>query len=468
MPPCLRGCGLQLGVMKSYSTSMTRTSNNSSSSTLSESSNSPIFICTRKPRTKRKRLNQKYNEAAALLSIAYPDIFSSENLISSLKFSSTDVHSSFFDESSELLLPLRAIDKSEFLLQQDLPAVQASGYGRPSFQTEPKPCQSPGEVEIQSNPMEFSSGDYQEELDAGSILDEEMEEGIIDAIMEGHTSAANPDAAVDEPYSIGIATAGFGWKIGSGFEFGRSMNVNNALRNVRGVKNRWDSSFLTVDMVEISPKLRKSALIDSSEKKKRRKKKNAEKSKEEPKHCSNEVSPPGTAKLELLLKLDYDGILRAWSGQGSPFSSEGTDSDEQGMDATARLAQIDLFPEAGGVREASVQRYKEKRQTRLYSKKIRYEVRKVNADQRPRMKVYIPLAIPSASLESQINASWFAGKARGKRWSTLVPEGRHHGQDTAGWLYDVLLARDGKHLHSRPIGQLLQENHYAVFEKDYT
>ncbi|KAK4782740.1 hypothetical protein SAY86_007114 [Trapa natans] len=338
MPPCLRGCGLQLGVMKSYSTSMTRTSNNSSSSTLSESSNSPIFICTRKPRTKRKRLNQKYNEAAALLSIAYPDIFSSENLISSLKFSSTDVHSSFFDESSELLLPLRAIDKSEFLLQQDLPAVQASGYGRPSFQTEPKPCQSPGEVEIQSNPMEFSSGDYQEELDAGSILDEEME-GIIDAIMEGHTSAANPDAAVDEPYSIGIAAAGFGWKIGSGFEFGRSMNVNNALRNVRGVKNRWDSSFLTVDMIEISPKLRKSALIDSSEKKKRRKKKNAEKSKEEPKHCSNEVSPPGTAKLELLLKLDYDGILRAWSGQGSPFSGEGTDSDEQGMDATVRTLQ---------------------------------------------------------------------------------------------------------------------------------
>jgi hypothetical protein len=54
----------------------------------------------------------------------------------------------------------------------------------------------------------------------------------------------------------------------------------------------------------------------------------------------------------------------------------------------AKLAGIDLFPEngAGGVREARVLRYREKRRTRLFSKKIRYQVRKVNADCRPRMK----------------------------------------------------------------------------------
>lgn len=43
----------------------------------------------------------------------------------------------------------------------------------------------------------------------------------------------------------------------------------------------------------------------------------------------------------------------------------------------------------GGVdegREARVLRYKEKRRTRLFSKKIRYEVRKLNAEKRPRMK----------------------------------------------------------------------------------
>ncbi|KAF9665841.1 hypothetical protein SADUNF_Sadunf16G0165900 [Salix dunnii] len=37
-------------------------------------------------------------------------------------------------------------------------------------------------------------------------------------------------------------------------------------------------------------------------------------------------------------------------------------------------------------REASVLRYKEKRQTRLFSKKIRYQVRKLNAEKRPRLK----------------------------------------------------------------------------------
>lgn len=88
-----------------------------------------------------------------------------------------------------------------------------------------------------------------------------------------------------------------------------------------------------------------------------------------------------------LLKLNYDEVLNAWSDRGSPFSEEITGSEISGSDALqARLAQIDLFGETGALREACVQRYKEKRQARLFSKKIRYEVRKVNADQRPRMK----------------------------------------------------------------------------------
>jgi hypothetical protein len=43
--------------------------------------------------------------------------------------------------------------------------------------------------------------------------------------------------------------------------------------------------------------------------------------------------------------------------------------------------------QSGGHREAKVLRYKEKRANRLFSKKIRYEVRKLNAERRPRMKV---------------------------------------------------------------------------------
>jgi hypothetical protein len=87
-----------------------------------------------------------------------------------------------------------------------------------------------------------------------------------------------------------------------------------------------------------------------------------------------------------LLKLDYDGVLEAWSGKESPFSDEILGSDADGVDFHVRLGEIDLFGESG-MREASVLRYKEKRRNRLFSKKIRYQVRKLNADQRPRMKV---------------------------------------------------------------------------------
>jgi hypothetical protein len=43
----------------------------------------------------------------------------------------------------------------------------------------------------------------------------------------------------------------------------------------------------------------------------------------------------------------------------------------------------------GGEREARVLRYKEKRRTRFFCKTVRYEVRKLNAERRPRMKVKI-------------------------------------------------------------------------------
>ena len=45
-----------------------------------------------------------------------------------------------------------------------------------------------------------------------------------------------------------------------------------------------------------------------------------------------------------------------------------------------------LVGNGDGGREARVSRYREKRRTRLFAKKIRYEVRKLNAEKRPRMK----------------------------------------------------------------------------------
>lgn len=73
------------------------------------------------------------------------------------------------------------------------------------------------------------------------------------------------------------------------------------------------------------------------------------------------------------LQLNYDDIVTAWADRGEPW-----------------VHPDGLVPSSGeddAGREARVLRYKEKRRNRLFSKTIRYEVRKVNAERRPRMKV---------------------------------------------------------------------------------
>ncbi|XVF19031.1 hypothetical protein REPUB_Repub11eG0075500 [Reevesia pubescens] len=245
---------------------------------------------------------------------------------------------------------------------------------------------------------EFST-EFQEDFDAESILDEEIEEGI-DSIMGNHsvnqqdtldksngTSQGAPQISqlnqipgswYGNPMAMGL---GFGGK----FELGLGFGLRRGVRALRHVDegNWWN--FPTVDVLQISPKTNtKAAATTSSSRGEKKKKKKVEKpivvveakSSETPKENPN--PNPG-----LQLKLNYQEVVNAWSDRGSPFSEE---SEVPGHDIYARLAQIDLFSEVGGEREASVLRYKEKRRTRLFSKKIRYQVRKVNADRRPRMK----------------------------------------------------------------------------------
>ncbi|GAB2280069.1 hypothetical protein Dimus_014707 [Dionaea muscipula] len=116
-------------------------------------------------------------------------------------------------------------------------------------------------------------------------------------------------------------------------------------------------------------------------------------------------------KRKILLSLDYEAVSAAWNSRGSPWM--------YGLRRTLITSLDDCWPRclvsqdsglppnnyhafgehmmgsglvgqttaAGdGGREARVSRYREKRRTRLFSKKIRYEVRKLNAEKRPRMK----------------------------------------------------------------------------------
>lgn len=407
-----RTYALDLEIIKSpsHSTGTSHTSS-SPSSTLSEASNSPLAISTRKARTPRKRPNQTYNEAAALLSTACPNIFSTKHLTNLNKFTTKppdhrrhhqqqEPNQQFFDESSELLLPFRVIDDSGFLLHQPI-------LDKPRFPLEPKvtkfcenklSCQNSGEVDFQGanhNPMEVQiSSEFDEDFDAESIiLDEEFEEGI-DSIMGNLSVKKDAIESDDGPGQVHNSNCWYGNPMGIGFggklELGFGMRSGmKALRQV-DEGNWWN---FPIDVLQISPKFNNSSGTGNSNRKgssaKRKKKVEKEKQVAESKVSelpAKEESPiPKANSGELLLKLQYDDVLNAWSDKGSPFLDESLAPDGQGNDVSARLAQIDLFSD-GGLREASVLRYKEKRRTRLFSKKIRYQVRKVNADRRPRMK----------------------------------------------------------------------------------
>ncbi|CAN6717516.1 unnamed protein product [Malus baccata var. baccata] len=105
-------------------------------------------------------------------------------------------------------------------------------------------------------------------------------------------------------------------------------------------------------------------------------------------------------RKKICLRLDYETVITAWASQGSPWTN-GTRPELNPEDGW--LDCMGMWPTeihqphgdtAGCVsgrgddrgREARVSRYREKRRTRLFSKKIRYEVRKLNAEKRPRMK----------------------------------------------------------------------------------
>ncbi|KAL2500128.1 CCT motif family protein [Abeliophyllum distichum] len=120
---------------------------------------------------------------------------------------------------------------------------------------------------------------------------------------------------------------------------------------------------------------------------------------------------PSAKTQRLSLKLDYQDILNAWSDKGPLYIHAETPqtvpdiNDEflahetsHGVSWGCNGGSWTVPEMAGGIgvkkeeemklgqREASVLRYKEKRQNRLFAKKIRYQVRKLNAEKRPRVK----------------------------------------------------------------------------------
>ncbi|KAG6386593.1 hypothetical protein SASPL_151761 [Salvia splendens] len=348
MSSCLSGRAyrLNLDLIKSPTTTFsTSNSSSSPSSTLSESSNSPLSIFSRKPRTPRKRPNQTYNEAAAILSTAYPKLFPAKNIPKPPFKLANNARANFLSEPPDLLIPLPPPEPAKF----------------------DKTCRSPGEVTSSRGDFQGNCDEFGEDFDAESILDEEIEEGI-DSIM-GNLAAEEGGAAVE--FAVSGGGYCYGFPVGMGFDFGYGM-IMRAMRNGDG-RERWSSP--TVNVVDITAAAgEKKAAAGKKKQKKKREESAAENS--------------GGAVGRLGLNLNYDDVLSAWSENGSPFSGDAAAAEGGGKDVQERLGEIDLFPENGApARGAIVLRYKEKRRTRLFSKKIRYQVRKANADQRPRIKV---------------------------------------------------------------------------------
>nr|GEU83092.1 zinc finger protein CONSTANS-LIKE 16-like [Tanacetum cinerariifolium] len=93
-------------------------------------------------------------------------------------------------------------------------------------------------------------------------------------------------------------------------------------------------------------------------------------------------------KIKKMLKLDYEGIIGAWDDDRSPWISGDRpelDRNDCWLDCMGGCGKMEHYHcgdmgmmmwnsnRLDGGREARVSRYKEKRRTRLFSKKIRYE-----------------------------------------------------------------------------------------------
>ncbi|CAN6271406.1 unnamed protein product [Urochloa humidicola] len=440
-----------------------RPAHSSPSSTLSESS-SATSVSLKRARAPRKRPNQAYNEAAALLASIHPSVFpvkkspktapaarQQQQLISGLAAAFSGA------SSDDLLPPLPVLADAAFLLR-DMPPVAPPAPPPGSPSSGAKNCSSPAPVSSAFREFrdpapspaspdtvgadELGEIDFDDDdgFDAESILDvdEAAAEGL-DGIMGSLTVESNAAACTNttsddsilsssgiHPYLRSLMVVGLAgrFELGLGFRHGGAArpNLNRALKRRDEDGAWWMWPAVPVKDLTVAPPApappaaaaADTAMAPAPEKKKSKKKKLMKiekvmaKGKEEMPNmkCKEEAdgsveagngdggegdsTPAAKApKTGLGLKLDADEVLKAWSDKGSMFTdSGGPESPASAADVRAKLADIELFPEnaSGGIREASVLRYKEKRRTRLFSKKIRYQVRKVNADCRHRMK----------------------------------------------------------------------------------
>ncbi|GJN18995.1 hypothetical protein PR202_gb06221 [Eleusine coracana subsp. coracana] len=319
-----------------------------------------------------------------------------------------------------LLPPLPVLADAAFLLR-DTPPPQSPLSGGKNNCSSPAPVSSafrdfrdpappsPASPE-DADDDELGEIDFDEDrFDAESILDEaagDAAEGI-DSIMgsltveSSSTAAATDDSILSSsgihPYLRSLMVVGLAgrFELGLGFRHAARPNLNRALKRRDDDGAWWMWPAVPVKDLTVAPPPPPPATTTATpeaasntgmptqaapEKKKSKKKKVVKMEKVMAK--AKEEMPNAKCKEEAVDAANGDGDARTVCRRRHPRPGWGssltpTRCSRSGQ-TKAKLADIDLFPEngAGGIREASVLRYKEKRRTRLFSKKIRYQVRK--------------------------------------------------------------------------------------------
>ncbi|XP_042416345.1 protein CHLOROPLAST IMPORT APPARATUS 2-like [Zingiber officinale] len=310
MTSCLRGGGgggggtyvFDLDVVKTSSSSWCRSSQSSASSypssTLSDLSNSPpLAISIKRARTPRKRPNQIYNEAAALLSATYPAVFSAVKSPRLLLSNTTNPFHPF-PEPPDLLPPLPVLNDAAFLIPNPNPPSAAAAVHfhlkRKTFLTasEKDSAVSPAsDVSRESNSPECP---IEDDFDAESILESEVAQGI-DSIIGNLTVDTSTTDSTNYPINSLLRSL-VGRRISSNFELG--FGLRRAPRK-RDEDKQWSSN--SVPMSDINPNY-------------------------EP------PSPPAPEKIEVVnpeqgrlkaalgLRLNHEEVVRDWADRGSVFS----------------------------------------------------------------------------------------------------------------------------------------------------
>uniref|UniRef100_A0A1E5VHR6 Protein CHLOROPLAST IMPORT APPARATUS 2 n=1 Tax=Dichanthelium oligosanthes TaxID=888268 RepID=A0A1E5VHR6_9POAL len=360
------------------------------SSTLSEASNASSSSATssvaslslKRPRTPRKRPNQTYNEAAALLASMYPSVFPAARGPKAVPPRLLGLASALADDPdcSDLLPPFPVLDQAAFLLR-DLPP-QSPPTLMPMSPVPAKSCPSPAAVSSVFSEFrdpapspatpdaaaadELGELDFDDDdgFDADSILcgvDESAAEGI-DGIM-GKLSMEN-NAAAESSVNSNLPRSKIHPYLRSLMVLGLSFrhdqrSINQALKRHNVDPEWWMCPAIPVKDITLPPPLVAKPTV--SEKKKKIKKKELGSiykdaaivrcKKEEDRNPDFANGDPGVLVLPetgLGLRLNTERVLKAWCGRGSVFADRNaSDLPSSSAHVVVKHENSDMFQENG-------------------------------------------------------------------------------------------------------------------------